>query len=136
MEKKQLIICDSDVMIDFWNKNNKRHPDTKYIIEEVLGIDNIILSAVTQMELIIGAKNTADLFRINKNIHQFNIALINDKITESAILLLQNYRLSHGLALPDALIAATSLILNIKLFTYNLKDYRFIDELLIFDQAK
>ena len=92
-----------------------------------------MLTSITQMELIVGSLNKADLNRINKNIHQFRIALIDNNISQSAIKLLQTYRLSHGLALPDSLIAATALILDLELFTYNIKDYKFIDGLVLFN---
>ncbi len=61
------------------------------------------------------------------------MALIDDGITTTAIQLLQNYKLSHGLALPDALIAATAMILKCDLYTHNLKDYKFINGLVIFN---
>ena len=37
------------------------------------------------------------------------------------------YSLSHKLSIPDALIAATALNYDIELYTYNIKDFRFID---------
>nr|MDQ2686882.1 PIN domain-containing protein [Armatimonadota bacterium] len=36
------------------------------------------------------------------------------------------YRLSHGLLIPDALIAATALVHDIPLLTKNQRDFRFI----------
>ena len=84
------------------------------------------------MELIVGANNKDELKRINKNIHLFKIALINHDITELAIELLQLYKLSHGLALPDAFIAATSIITQSELYTHNVKDYKFIDGLSLY----
>jgi len=41
--------------------------------------------------------------------------------------LLRQYRLSHGLLIPDALIASTALSLNVDLATKNQRDYRFIE---------
>jgi predicted nucleic acid-binding protein len=41
---------------------------------------------------------------------------------------LRQYRLSHGLLIPDALIAATAINFNIPLLTKNQSDYRFIKE--------
>jgi predicted nucleic acid-binding protein len=69
-------------------------------------------------------------------LHRFNIALINDDISEKAIGLLQDYRLSHGLTLPDCFIAATSIVTDIELFTYNIKDFRFISELKLYKSLK
>lgn len=71
--------------------------------------------------------------KINKSIFRFTVTFINDHITQAAIQLLQDYRLSHGLALPDALIAATSTITQLPLFTYNLKDYKFISGIKLYD---
>lgn len=133
---KEKVICDSDVIIDYWNINSKRHSDTKYILEDEIGLNNVALSAVTKMELVVGATNKQELARINKNIHQFNILLINDEITQLTIQLLQDYNLSHGLVLPDALIAATAVITRFEIFTYNLKDYKFIKDIKLFDTQK
>ncbi len=69
---------------------------------------------------------------VNKKLSRFNIALINNDITLEAFELLQTYRLSHGLALPDCLIAATAKITELVLFTYNTKDYKLIAELKLF----
>jgi hypothetical protein len=42
------------------------------------------------------------------------------------------YSLSHKLTIPDAMIAATALTHNISLYTLNLKDFRFIQGLQIY----
>jgi len=126
------VICDTDVIIDYWNNYSQRHRETKEALD-IIGLDNVVLSAITKMELIMGAKDKEGLIRINKKINQFKIILIDNAITNSAIQLLQNYRLSHGLALPDAFIAATCKILELELFTHNTKDYKFIDGLTLFE---
>ncbi|GAB1447159.1 hypothetical protein MASR2M44_01500 [Bacteroidota bacterium] len=68
--------------------------------------------------------------------NRFNIALINNDITIEAIALFETYRLSQGLAIPDCFIGATAKIMNLELFTYNLKDYRFMSKLKLFDINK
>jgi hypothetical protein len=54
MEQKK-IICDTDVMIDFFDAKNSRHTITSTIIAKKVGEDNIVLSAITKMELVLGA---------------------------------------------------------------------------------
>lgn len=81
----------------------------------------------------LGATDKTDLARIIKKLGRFNIALINDDITMRAFDLLETYRLSHGLSLPDSIIAATALIADMKLFTYNIKDYKFIAQLNLYE---
>jgi predicted nucleic acid-binding protein len=43
------------------------------------------------------------------------------------------YRLSHGIAIPDCFIGSTAKILNLELFTYNLKDFKYIQKLKLFE---
>jgi tRNA(fMet)-specific endonuclease VapC len=47
--------------------------------------------------------------------------------------LMTDYSLSHKLSLPDGLIAATSLIENINLYTLNLKDFKYIKGIKLYD---
>ena len=58
--------------------------------------------------------------------------LINPEITLRSIDLINNYHLSHGLNIPDALIAATSIEVGLELFTFNIKDFKFIKHLNLF----
>jgi predicted nucleic acid-binding protein len=54
---------------------------------------------------------------------------VNPQISSTAVELLRQYRLSHGLLIADALIAATALFLEIPLLTKNQSDYRFVSGL-------
>ncbi len=78
---KKKIICDTDVMIDYWDKTRPRHEGTKSTLEKSIELDNVVLSAVTKMELMLGATNKFDMIRIIKKLSRFNIALINNDIT-------------------------------------------------------
>lgn len=131
MAKKQ-VVCDTDVLIDYWDTFSKRHDLTKKTLEQEIGLDNIVISAITKMELLIGAGNKEDEIKVKNKLLRFNVALINNDITKEAIELLEKYRLSHDLAIPDSLIAATVNITGLDLFTYNVKDYRFIKGLKLF----
>jgi predicted nucleic acid-binding protein len=130
---KDKIVCDTDVMIDYWDISSNRHSQTKTILEDKIGLDNIVISAITKMELLMGAGNKFEESKIKKKLNRFNIALINNEITTEAIKLFETYRLSQGLAIPDCFIGATAKIMNLELFTYNLKDYRFMSKLRLFD---
>jgi predicted nucleic acid-binding protein len=85
------IIYDTDVMIDYWDKTKPRHAATKSTLEESIELNNVVLSAVTKMERMLGATNKTDMTRITKKLSRFNIALINNEITLQAFDLLQNY---------------------------------------------
>lgn len=132
MEKKK-IVCDTDVMIDYWDVKSKRHLQTKKILEEEIGLDNIVISSITKMELLIGANNKSEESKIKKKLFRFNLALINNEISLEALFLFETYRLSHGLSIPDCFIGSTAKILNLELFTYNIKDYKFISNLKLYN---
>ena len=129
------VICDTDVIIDYWDTAKPRHVFTKDIIDNVIGLNNIFISAITQIELLIGAFNKLELIKISQNLQRFNIISIDDVTTSFAVELIKEYTLSHNLALPDGLIAASSIASGIDLFTYNVKDYKFIKGLKLYKPA-
>lgn len=45
------------------------------------------------------------------------------------------YSLSHKLTIPDALIASTALVKNLALYTLNIKDFRFIEGLSLYQSS-
>lgn len=58
---------------------------------------------------------------------------MQSRLTIRTIKLLDTYHLSHGLAIPDALIAATSLETDLRLFSYNVRDFKFIKGLKLYN---
>jgi predicted nucleic acid-binding protein len=87
------------------------------------------ISAVTQMELIVGCRNKAELRALDLFLSRFRVVGLDERISDTAIGLLRRYRLSHGLLIADALIAATALSAGGSFVTKNQRDYRFIEGL-------
>src|SRR5207302_5965780 len=73
----------------------------------------LAVSAVTQMELMVGCRNQAELRKLDKFLKQFAVLSVTHMISDRAVELLRSYRLSHGLLIPDSLIAATALVLRV-----------------------
>ncbi len=121
------ILCDTDVIIEYLKGNET----TKKIFDK-LERANIALSAITLMELYYGALNKRELNKIKRALSEFNILPLNEEITEIAINLIEKYSKSHGLKIPDALIASTAIYYDLSLWTYNIKDFRFIENLGLF----
>ena len=69
---------------------------------------------------------------MKKRIKFYDVVQIDSTISVKAIELIESYRLSQGLQIPDAIIAATSIVYQIPLYTYNLKDFDFIPEIAIY----
>ena len=116
-----MILCDTNIFIDFFNGDTK----TKEQLERI-GFDKIVMSAITYMELCQGAGNKHELKQIEKNLKYYDIINCDEKISEISINLFKKYNLSHNLQIPDAIIGATCIARQIPLFTYNLKDFKFM----------
>jgi len=67
------IICDTDIIIDYFDAKQKRQEETKSIIEQKIGFQNILISSITKMELILGATNKEDLKTISKSLNRFSV---------------------------------------------------------------
>ena len=119
-----MILCDTNVIIEILKGNEK----TIEIIESI-GLENIAISSVTVMELYFGALNKRELSKIKRHLKALNIVHFDNDISELAVSMIESYSKSHGLQIPDAIIAATALSFDMKLFTFNLKDFKYIDEL-------
>ena len=84
------------------------------------------------MELLQGMGNKNELAQMKRRIKFYDIIQIDNAISEKAIELIESFRLSHGLQIPDAIIAATSIAYQIPLYTYNLKDFDFMPEIKLY----
>ncbi len=114
--------------------------DTNILIEILKGNQSIIaklssfnadyyISSITVMELYYGALNKAELFQLKKFILLFKVIEVNETISSISTELVFEYAKSHNLAIPDSLIASTAISAKSKLFTLNLKDFKYIDGL-------
>lgn len=89
------------------------------------------ISAVTWMELVQGARDKAELRTLRQALRFWGAEIepINEEISARAMFWLEEYALSHGLRMADALIAASAWYLGQPLATANDRHYRFIDEI-------
>lgn len=117
-----LTIFDTDILI------NVGRGDAEAIncLNDYSKISTQAISVVTQMELIVGCRNKIELRQLKIFFKHFQILQITSQISETAADLLEQYRLSHGLLIPDALIAATAIENSENFITKNQKDFRFI----------
>ncbi len=120
-----LTIIDTDILI------NVGRGDINSIdcLEKLARTSELAISVITQMELIVGVRDKIELQILTKFLKRFQILELNGQISRNAIDLLERYRLSHGLLIPDALIAATAIVFDQNFITKNQKDFRFIDGL-------
>jgi len=63
---------------------------------------------------------------MKKKLRFYDIVQVDSHISKMAIDLIENFKLSHSLQIPDAIIGATAIVHNIPLYTYNIKDFNFM----------
>jgi predicted nucleic acid-binding protein len=123
-----MVLVDTNIFIEIYRGKSQ------FIeILNTIGNAHILVSHFTQAELYFGASNSSELKTIEKDLDQFQPIPISNEISALAVDLINKYSLSHNLTLPDALIAATTLTLNAQLYSLNLKDFRFIPDLQLFE---
>ncbi|MBI3194777.1 MAG: type II toxin-antitoxin system VapC family toxin [Ignavibacteriae bacterium] len=99
-----------------------------------IGQENIALSSVTAGEILFGARNKKEFLQLKKDFQQLILLPLNEEISQTFLELMFTYVLSHRLSLPDALIASTAIVNNIELYTFNLRDFRYIKGLKLYNR--
>ena len=119
-----MILLDTCIVIDYL----KNKPLVVKFIDTV-GKQNFVLSTAITIDLYKGVRNRKELITLQKELQQFGIIEIDVQVSKVANILAETYSLSHQMGLGDTLIAATALVFNLELRTFNLKDFRFIPTL-------
>jgi hypothetical protein len=78
------------------------------------------------MELLVGCRNARAVARVQQFLRYARVMPINTVASYIAYHLMQSFSLSHGLLIPDALIAATALEYDGTLYTKNVRHFRMI----------
>lgn len=117
-----ITIIDTDILIDVGRGDN----DAITCLQRLVQQSSLAISSVTEMELIVGCRNKIELRNTENFLGRFQVLKITDQISDKAVGLLKQYRLSHGLLIADALIASTALEYNEAFITKNQRDFRFI----------
>lgn len=118
------MLIDSDVLI--WFTRGHAGAETA-----LLAISPWRISSVTYIELAQGSRNQQELSQIKQGLHAANTEIISitPAISARAMTLIDDYALSGGLRLADALIAATAIEMNLTLLTANIKHFSPIKQL-------
>jgi predicted nucleic acid-binding protein len=120
-----MVLIDTDILIDV-GRGIDEATTCLQILEQQ---GNTAISVVTQMELMVGCRNKNELNALENFLERFVIIHLNESVSQLAVGFLKQYRLSHGLLIADALIAATAKFLGGALASKNQRDYRFIETL-------
>lgn len=89
------------------------------------------VSVVTTAELYAGVRNAEEQGRIEELLTHAAICDVDQHIARIGGLHCRQYRRSHGVEIPDALIAATAQVHAAPLVTRNAKHFPMLDDLLV-----
>ncbi len=117
-----MILIDTDIRIDA----GRNIRDALACLRDIEQRSTLAISTVTHLELIVGCRNKTELRALDRFLSRFQIVKLNEQISDAAVDLLKQYRLSHGLLIADSLIAATAIALNYPLATKNQRDFQFV----------
>ena len=116
------LLFDTNIVVDAMR-------DLPAEINLIESVDVVNIAATTAAELIQGCLNKAELKRLQKVIETYNVVNIDEDICGSALELLAKYNLKEGLKFDDALIAATCAVYGYSLVTYDMRHFKNIKEL-------
>ena len=122
-----MILCDTNIWIEFYKGN----PQVLLALQQ-MGVENLAISAVSQAELYFGALNKQELRQIKRHLSVIHSYPLDLTVSHLFLQLMELYSLSHNLTIPDALIASTALSYDVPLYTLNVKDFRYIPDLILY----
>ncbi len=114
------LLIDSSIIIDASNQ----HRRALSFIRDALTSQTCAIHAVTFAEVIVGTRDSRELFRLRRFLRPF---ILESPIPEDwpvALDHLARLHLSHDVDLPDCLIAATAIRLDIPVSTVNDRHFR------------
>ncbi|MBM3124842.1 MAG: type II toxin-antitoxin system VapC family toxin [Chloroflexi bacterium] len=124
-----MILCDTNILIEFYRNNQEVVANLQDV-----GLAELAVSMITVGELYFGARDRQELQIMKKHLAKLKQISVDADVSEIAVSLLETYTLSHRLSLPDALIAATALHHGLSLYTINIRDFRFIEGLSLYNK--
>lgn len=115
------VLCDTNIFIHFFNGDVLTATEL-----DKIELSNVLMPSIAAMELFRGMTDKNQMARMKKRLKNFNVINFNENVSKTAISLIEQYRLSHDLKIPDAIIAAMAIEFALPLFTYNIKDFKYI----------
>ncbi len=117
-----MVLLDSDVMIDLL----RQYPPAMKWFDTLDDKEEIVLSGYVVMELIQGCRSKAEQARVQRELAACGTVWLSPVGCDEALEVFVEYHLSHGAGLLDVLIGQTAVALEVPLYTFNQKHYRFI----------
>lgn len=119
------LLIDTCIIIDYLRDNSKIDLSHK----------EILINPVVELEILQGVRNRREQKEALLLMESFGHVEYSTECFNLAKILILRYSLSYSLKLPDALIAASCLIYDLPLWTYNIKDFVYIEGMKIYQEG-
>jgi predicted nucleic acid-binding protein len=120
-------LIDTDVLIDA----ARGYLEASAFLGEQHQAFRIQISVISAMEMAVGSRNSTELSETKRFLEPVRIIPVDTEVSNLAYKLIEAFTLSHGLAIPDALIAATAIRNGLTLLTKNTRHFQMIPDLQI-----
>ncbi len=115
------LLVDTSVLIDVGRKVNPSLDWFRSVRHRMIGIPVLVL-----MELVDGCRTGAEVARLKKELIPLPVVHLTAEDSALGLSWFEQFKLSHGLEIIDALIGATAARLALPFFTLNLKHFRLL----------
>jgi tRNA(fMet)-specific endonuclease VapC len=126
MEVKKMILIDTGIFFDFFHEEERTCRELDH-----LGFDRLLISSISVAEVYYGMKKK-EVRKTRELVRKFNVYHVDKEVSERFLKLMLAH-IDKRIAIPDALIAAIALTLNVELFTLNRKDFNYIEGLKLYN---
>lgn len=115
-------LIDSNILID----SSRGVVAAALFVQARFNAGELLISVVSGMEMVQGSRNLAELQRVRQLLQNAIIVPLSDDASMRALHLMDQFYLSHGLVIADALIAATALDRGLILYTRTVRHFQMI----------
>jgi predicted nucleic acid-binding protein len=115
------LLVDTDVLVDYLRGRRKA---AAYLEARP---EHLIISAITVAELYAGVRDGEESRKLTQFLGAFEIIPLDAAIAQKGGLYRRDYGPSHGVALADALIAATAALQQARLVTLNARHFPMLE---------
>lgn len=120
-----MLVIDSDILIDA----ARNDATATRFLAAASSENSLAISSITRLELLAGCRNRSEWDATERALDAFTSLPLTESISATALDLFRRYRLSHGLGVADALIAATAISHQAALASKNRRHFRALTEL-------
>jgi len=114
------ILLDATILIDASNNHQRALP----YVDNLLLTQSAATHAQVVAEVLTVTRDSRELAKLQRFMRRFNLLHANEADSQSALLYLTRFHLSHDLGFGDCLIGSTALRLNLPVATLNDRHFR------------